>query len=224
MVLPINKMEFIIVIFMLNRFTYLLLSVFFISGCASNIMPEKLNLLIDTDRSYATISEYFIGVEDTLQINVWRNSDLSVSVPVRPDGRISVPLIGDVIAGGKKPEQVAEEIKRKLSKFIREPQVTVILTQLSSHEFISRIRVTGAVQKPISVPYRQGMTVLDVVLEAGGVNEFAAPDRASLYRTNKDNEVQQYDILLGQILNSGELETNYKLIPNDIVTVPERFF
>jgi polysaccharide export outer membrane protein len=209
---------------MLNIFRLLLLSIIFMSGCANNVMPEKLNLLLDADRTYATIPQYYIGVEDTLQVNVWRNADLSVSVPVRPDGRISVPLIGDVIAGGKKPEQVAEEIKSKLSKYIREPQVTVILTQLSSHEFISRIRVTGAVQKPISVPYRQGMTVLDAVLEAGGVNEFAAPNRASLYRTNKENNVQQYDIQLGQILNSGELETNYKLIPNDIVTVPERFF
>ncbi|MBL4880082.1 MAG: SLBB domain-containing protein [Oleispira sp.] len=124
----------------------------------------------------------------------------------------------------KKPEQVAKEIRNRLKEFIREPQVTVILTQLSSHDFISRIRVTGAVQKPISVPYRQGMTVLDVVLEAGGLNEFAAPNRASLYRRDRTNKVQKYDVLLGEILNSGELETNYKLIPNDIITVPERFF
>lgn len=209
---------------MIKRTLCLLTCVYYLFGCASSVIPENLNVIDDKDFAYATIPDYLIGVEDTLQVNVWRNADLSVSVPVRPDGRISVPLIGDIIAGGKKPEQVAKEIKNRLKKFIREPQVTVILTKLSSHEFISRIRVTGAVQKPISVPYRQGMTVLDVVLEAGGVNEFAAPDRANLYRKDKSNKVQQYDILLGQILSSGELKTNYKLIPNDIITVPERFF
>jgi polysaccharide export outer membrane protein len=195
-----------------------------LSGCANRVMPKDLNVLPDNNLTYAIIPVYLIGVEDTLQINVWKNPDLSVSVPVRPDGKISVPLIGDIVAGGKKPEQVAKEIKRELSSFIREPQVTVMLTQLSSHDFISRIRVTGAVQNPISVPYRQGMTVLDVVLEAGGLNEFAAPNRASLYRLDKANKVQKYDIQLGQILGAGELETNYKLIPNDIITVPERVF
>jgi len=195
-----------------------------LSACASNVMPENLKMLVDQNKTFSAVQDYLIGVEDKLQIDVWRNPDLSVSVPVRPDGKISVPLIGDVAAGGKKPEQVANEIKLKLAKFIREPQVTVILIELKSHEFISRIRVTGAVQTPMSVPFRQGMTVLDAVLEAGGLNEFSSPNRAQIYRKDKNNIVQQYDILLGDILNSGALETNYMLRPSDIITVPERFF
>ena len=200
-----------------------LLSAWLLSACSDHVMPEHLKRLAAGEGYYSRVEVYLIGVEDTLQINVWRNPDLSVSVPVRPDGKISVPLIGDIIAGGKEPADVAEEIKKKLTQYIREPQVTVILTQLKSHEFISRVRVTGAVQTPSSLPYRQGMTVLDAVLEAGGLNEFSAPNRAHLYRKGQE-ATQQYDILLGQILNSGELETNYMLLPGDIITVPERFF
>ena len=119
--------------------------------------------------------------------------------------------------------EVATTIREKLSVFIREPQVTVILTELRSHEFLSRVRVTGAVQKPVSLPFRQGMTVLDAVLEAGGTNLFAAPDRAALYR--KTNEkTDRYDVLLDQILTAGKLDTNYPLQPGDIITVPERVF
>jgi polysaccharide export outer membrane protein len=195
-----------------------------LSACANNVMPENLKMLVDQNKTFSAVQDYLIGVEDKLQVDVWRNPDLSVSVPVRPDGKISVPLIGDVAAGGKKPEQVANEIKLKLAKFIREPQVTVILIELKSHEFISRIRVTGAVQTPMSVPFRQGMTVLDAVLEAGGLNEFSSPNRAQIYRKDENNIVQKYDILLGDILNSGALETNYMLRPSDIITVPERFF
>lgn len=204
-----------------------LLVITFISliiGCSSNVMPGDLRLIAAGEGSYATVSDYLIGVEDTLEVNVWRNPDLSVSVPVRPDGRISVPLLGDVKAGGKRPEQVADEIQQELAQYIREPQVTVILTALRSHEFISRIRVTGAVQTPASLPYRQGMTVLDAILEAGGLNEFASPNRASLYRKGLDSTTAQYDVLLGEILHSGELETNYRLLPGDIITVPERLF
>lgn len=171
----------------------------------------------------SNIDAYFIGVDDVLAVNVWRNPELSVSVPVRPDGRISVPLVGDVMAGGKEPMEVAEEIRKKLTQFIREPQVTVILTELKSHEFISRVRVTGAVNNPASLPFRQGMTVLDAILQAGGVNEFAAPNRSKLYRKLKD-QTGKYDILVGQILNSGDLETNFELMPGDIITVPERLF
>lgn len=170
-----------------------------------------------------TEETYRIGADDRLQISVWRNPELSVAVPVRPDGMISVPLIGDVKAGGKAPEQVAKEIQSRLATFIRDPNVTVILTDLRSHEFLSRVRVTGAVRAPRSMPFRQGMTVLDAVLEAGGVNDFAAPNRSKLYRKSKD-KAEVIDIDLGNILYKGNLGTNERLIPGDVITVPERLF
>lgn len=176
----------------------------------------------DADTAQAT-GEYRIGVDDQVEISVWRNPDLSVSVPVRPDGMISVPLIGDVQAGGNTPSEVASIVKQKLSKYMRDPQATVIVTELRSHEFLSRVRVTGAVQQPISLPYRQGMTVLDAVLEAGGLTEFASPNKAKLYRRGEgDSKVMS--VQLARILSRGDLETNYYLKPGDIVTVPERLF
>jgi len=140
---------------------------------------------------------------------------------VRPDGKISVPLVGDIVAGGRTPDAVAKDVQQKLSTYVLEPQVTVILTELRSHEYLSRVRVTGAVRQPVSIPYRQGMTVLDAVLAAGGITEFAAPDRSSLHRKAGDT-AQAYGIQLGNILNSGDLSTNYKVAPGDVITVPER--
>ncbi|MEP6898403.1 MAG: XrtA/PEP-CTERM system exopolysaccharide export protein [Rhodanobacter sp.] len=169
------------------------------------------------------MTSYHIGVDDQLQISVWHNPDLSVSVPVRPDGKITVPLIGDVDAGGQTPEQVAATIKDKLQAFVRDPQVAVILTQLRSHEYLSRVRVTGAVRTPVSVPYRQGMTVLDAVLAAGGPTEFAAPDRTELYREGK-NGTTPYAVRLDKVLQRGDLSTNYPLQPGDVITVQQRAF
>jgi len=166
---------------------------------------------------------YHIGPDDRLQVNVWRNPDLSVLAPVRPDGMISVPLIGDVRAGGRTPEQVATDIEHKLATYVREPKVTVIVTELNSNAFLSRVRVTGAVQRPISIPYRQGMTVLDVVLEAGGVTEFAAPNRTHLYR-RVAGETQVYAIQLDDILTRGQLDSNLSLRPGDVISIPERLF
>ena len=169
------------------------------------------------------VAVYHIGVDDQLQVSVWHNPDLSVSVPVRPDGMITVPLIGDVQAGGRTPEQVAAEIKEKLQAYVRDPQVAVILTSLRSHEYLSRVRVTGAVRTPVSIPYRQGMTVLDAVLAAGGTTEFAAPDRTELYRKSGEG-TQSYAIRLDSILQKGNLTTNYPVQPGDVITVPQRAF
>lgn len=165
--------------------------------------------------------DYQIGVDDMVQVSVWRNPELSITAPVRPDGRISVPLVGDVVAGGRTPNEVAKDVQDKLATYIRDPQVTVILTELRSHEYLSRVRVTGAVRTPVSIPFRQGMTVLDAVLAAGGVTEFAAPDRSSLYRKSGSN-AQAYGIQLDNILNNGDLTTNYRVAPGDVITVPER--
>ena len=166
--------------------------------------------------------DYLIGVDDIVQVAVWRNPELGITVPVRPDGKISVPLVGDVDAGGRTPEQVAADIQAKLATYVRDPQVAVILTDLRSHEYLSRVRVTGAVRTPVSIPYRQGMTVLDAVLAAGGVTEFAAPDRSDLYRKADTGATRSYAIRLDRILNKGDLATNYKVAPGDVITVPER--
>lgn len=171
-----------------------------------------------TDSGYA--NQYRIGVGDSLAINVWRNDDLSVTVPVRPDGKISVPLAGDVDVGDRTPEEVSSAITQKLAKYIRDPFVTVIVTDMGSDQYRSRVRVTGAVQKPVSLPYRQGMTVLDVVLEAGGANEFANLKKSSLFR----RDGSRLPIRLDRILKRGDMTTNYQIRPGDVVTVPQSAF
>lgn len=207
--------------FLKNAF---LLVVVLVAGCAGRVPePEDASA---SQRLALPEGEYRIGVDDRVQVVVWRNPELSITVPVRPDGMISVPLIGDVRAGGLTAQKVAEDIKHKLSAYIRDPNVAVILVELRSHEYLSRVRVTGAVRAPKSVVYRQGMTVLDAVLEAGGINDFAAPNRAKLYRKGADNKNQTevFELELGDILNAGRLDTNFSLRPGDVITVPERFF
>ncbi|MEP6907749.1 MAG: XrtA/PEP-CTERM system exopolysaccharide export protein [Pseudoxanthomonas sp.] len=173
------------------------------------------------DSAPTTVSAYKIGVDDIVQVSVWRNPELGITVPVRPDGMISVPLIGDVAAGGLTPSQVSADIQQKLATFVRDPQVAVILTDLRSHEYLSRVRVTGAVRQPVSIPYRPGMTVLDAVLAAGGVTEFAAPARSNLYRKT-GGTTKPYAVELERILKRGDLSTNFDVAPGDVITVPER--
>lgn len=191
------------------------------AACASTPPPEPSAMSARSAAAQAEI--YRIGPEDQLQVNVWRNPDLSVTVPVRPDGRISVPLLGDVVAGGETPEEVAEAIEEGLSTYVRDPRVTVVVTQLNSHLYLSRVRVTGAVATPVSVPYRQGMSVLDLVLEAGGITEFAAANRATLYRVERGG-VKAIPVRLDDVLNRGRLGSNLPLMPGDVIAVPERLF
>ena len=189
-----------------------------LSGCASGSAGSKE---APPPQTSAAVDAYQIGVDDIVQVSVWRNPELGLTVPVRPDGMISVPLVGDVAAGGRTPDDVAKDIQTKLAAYVRDPQVAVILTELRSHEYLSRVRVTGAVRTPVSIPYRPGMTVLDAVLAAGGVTEFAAADRSNLYRKGTES-TQSYQVRLDRILNRGDLSTNFTVAPGDVITVPER--
>lgn len=189
-----------------------------IAGCASNSGPPPV-----ANPEAMAVESYRIGVDDEIQVSVWKNPDLSITVPVRPDGMISMPLAGDVRAGGRTPEEVAADIENILSQFLREPKVAVIVANLRSHEYLSRIRVTGSIETPNSMTYRQGMTVLDAVLEAGGTTEFSASNKAKLYRKGAEGALI-IDVRLGDILTKGDLTTNYALQPGDVITVPERNF
>lgn len=163
--------------------------------------------------------EYKIGIGDTLNVSVWRNADLSISVPVRPDGRISTPLVGDIQAAGLTAIELSDAIRAKLEDYVRTPQVTVIVTSPVSAEYLHRIRVTGAVGSPQSVPYRKGMTVMDAVLAAGGTSPFAAANKAKLHRGD-----QVYPLYIDDILKDGDLRSNYELMPSDTIAVPESAF
>lgn len=202
----------------------LLAAVALAAGCAgpSASPPDKIRRALQLDTS-TSVDEYVLGATDVVQVSVWRNEDLSISVPVRPDGMISVPLVGDVRAAGRTPANLAEVIERSLAQYIREPQVSIVVTSMGSHEYSDRVRVTGAVEQPVSVPHRAGMTVLDVVLGAGGATPFAALNKSMLYR-KMNGEVVAIPIRLEDILNDGNVETNYAIRPGDIISVPERSF
>jgi polysaccharide export outer membrane protein len=189
-----------------------------LAGCASS----TAELRPPPSTAYAA-PEYLIGAEDMIAVRVWQNKDLDVTVPVRSDGRITVPLIGDVQAGGRTPKAVADDIRGALAAYVREPQVSVLVTEQRSNEYLSRVRVTGAVREPVSLPYRPGMTVLDAVLAAGGPTEFAASDRASLHRRDRD-ATHRYGIALESMLEDGDLSSNYPVQPGDVITVPQRSF
>lgn len=191
-----------------------------LAGCSIN---DGISVSDYIEKPTAIVKDYRIGIDDVLTINVWRNPDLNITVPVRPDGKISAPLIGDIKVGGFTATEVAQEIKKGLAKFIRDPQATVIISGLNSHEYLTRIRVTGAVSNQVSTAYRQGMTVLDAILLAGGVTDFANSNGAILFR-KEQGRYTAINILLDDILYQGGLETNILLKPGDIISIPERIF
>lgn len=165
--------------------------------------------------------DYTIGPGDTLQVFVWRNPELSVTVPVRPDGKISTPLVEDMVASGKTPSQLARDMEGVLAEFVRTPQVNVIVTQALSS--FSAVKVVGQVQRPQVVPYRKGLRVLDVVLASGGLSEFAAPNRAKIVRMSGGKQ-KEIKVRLGKLMNGGDLEQNVELEPGDVLIVPQSMF
>lgn len=169
----------------------------------------------------AAAADYLIGPGDTLQVFVWRNPELSTTVPVRPDGRISTPLVEDMTAVGKTPTQLARDIEKVLAEYVRSPQVNVIVTQPQSA--FSQVKVIGQVLKPAPVPFREGMTVLDAVLAVGGLTNFAAGNRARLVRT-QDGKQLEIPIKLDSLMNKGDMSQNLKLQPGDVLVVPESRF
>lgn len=166
-------------------------------------------------------NEYVIGPGDTLQVFIWRNPELSTTVPVRPDGKISTPLVEDMIAVGKTPSQLARDIEHVLGEFIRSPQVNIIVTQAMST--YSQVKVIGQVAKPQSLAFREGMTVLDAVLQVGGLGQFAAGNRAKIVRTENGKQ-KEISIKLDNLLNAGDMKQNQALKPGDVLVVPQTLF
>ena len=166
---------------------------------------------------------YRIGVGDQLNVSVRKNPQLSTDVTVLPDGTISVPLAGGIKAAGETTDDLASKIASILNNYVREPQVTVSVSSAASSEYLQRVRVTGAVNSPLSLTYRRGMTVLDLVLQAQGTTPYANPNRSLLYR-EENGKLKVYPVKLADILTKGKLDTNYKLLPGDILTIPEKSF
>jgi polysaccharide export outer membrane protein len=171
--------------------------------------------------SVPVAAAYIIGPGDTLEVFVWRNAELSSTVPVRPDGKISTPLVEDMVAVGKTPTQLARDIEKVLAEYVKSPQVNVIVTQPLSA--FSQVKVIGQVLKPQSLPYREGMTVLDALLTVGGLGPYAAGNRAKVVRMSGGKQTQ-IDVNLGKIIDKGDMTQNLKLQPGDVIVVPETRF
>lgn len=168
--------------------------------------------------------EYIIGPLDELTVHVWRNDELGAEVQVRPDGRITTPLVADMPAVGKTPTMLAQDIRLQLSQYIAEPLVTVIVNKFAG-TFSQQIRVVGATEKPASIPYRANMTVLDAMIAVGGLSEFASGNRAKLIRFDKQvGRQREYGLRLADLLRKGDSQANVMLQPGDVIIIPESMF
>jgi len=168
--------------------------------------------------------DYIIGPLDELTVFVWRNPELGARVQVRPDGRITTPLISDLPATGKTPSMLAQDIQLQLSQYIQDPLVSVIVNRFAG-TFSEQIRVVGATGRPASIPYRANMTILDAMIAVGGMNEFAAGNRSKLIRFDKSTGKQkEYSLRLGDLFKKGDARANVMLMPGDVIIIPESIF
>jgi polysaccharide export outer membrane protein len=193
----------------------------FLAACAGNTPSTQLTPSMGAT-NLASAQEYVIGPGDVLDIFVWRNSDLTRQIPVRPDGRISMPLVGDTLVVGKTPAVLAAELQDKLKAFIQDPLVTVIPTSFVGL-FTRQIRVIGEASQPRALAYRSSMTVLDVMIEVGGLTRYADGDRAVLVRQAAGQQ-QSYRVRLDTLIRDGDISQNVDMQPGDILIIPQRLF
>lgn len=191
-------------------------SVLLISGCASNKYPP-----ITADAQPAQ-HDYLIGPGDTVNINVWRNPEVSQSVPVRPDGKITTPLVEDLPASGKTATELARDIEKVLGKYIQQPVVTVVVTAFVG-PYAEQIRVIGQATKPQALPYRQDMSLMDVMIAVGGITDFASGNKASIIRTVNGKQ-QNFGVRLNDLIKQGDISANTPMRPGDVLVIPESFF
>lgn len=173
----------------------------------------------NTSDAAADAPDYLIGPLDQLEIFVWRAPELSTNITVRPDGRISTPLVEDMVAAGKTPSILANDLEGALREYVRTPEVTVIVSNFSS-TYDQQVRVLGEAQQPIALPYQAGMTVLDVMVAVGGLTEFAAGNRAVLIRGQGEDR-QSYRLRLNDLLRKGNISANVPVLPGDVILIPE---
>lgn len=187
-----------------------------LAGCASTPLTTMV------DPGPTPTSDYLIGPGDNVNIIVWRNPEVSQSVPVRPDGRITTPLVEDLEASGKTSTELARDIEKALAKFIQQPVVTVIVTGFTG-TYGEQIRVIGQAARPQALPYRRDMSLMDVLISVGGVTEFAAGNKATIIRT-VDGKQQQFRVRLNDLIKEGDISANVPMRPGDVLVVPESFF
>lgn len=187
------------------------------TGCSTSY--EKLD---GEPPAVAQSPEYVIGPGDAVNIFVWRNPELSSNVPVRPDGRITTPLIEDVQASGRTPTELARVMEEKLATYVKNPVVTVMVTSFQG-TYDNQIRVVGQAAEPKIIPYRDGMTLLDVVIAVGGLTDFAAGNRASVVR-RVEGEARQFNVRIDDLINGGNIQANVDMMPGDILIIPEAWF
>ncbi len=212
----------------INRFSKLLAGSAMLSmmltGCAGGGGGPQLPPASFVAMQEGPGEDYVIGPLDELEIFVWRNPELGAKVQVRPDGRITTPLITDMPAVGKTPKMLADDITLQLSQYIQDPLVSVIVKKFSG-TYSQQVRVIGATEKPASLPYRANMTLLDAMIAVGGLSEYAAGNRAKLIRFDKASGKQkEYSIRLGDLLRKGDSKANVMLMPGDVIIIPESSF